>query len=178
MTHAETAKGRTMIKTGRSLLLAVLIIGTVGCDRVTKHVAQESLEGMPVQSYFGDTIRLDYAENTGGFLSMGANLRPALRSAIFSLGTGLMLVALLIVAINFRRRTWCLVGACLALAGGVSNLFDRIANGAVIDFLNVGLGDHLRTGIFNVADVAILAGICIIVSSRPAFDHLKRPSEI
>jgi signal peptidase II len=46
----------------------------------------------------------------------------------------------------------------LLLAGGVGNLIDRInQNGHVTDFLNVGIGP-VRTGIFNVADMAIMAG--------------------
>jgi len=36
-------------------------------------------------------------------------------------------------------------------------------HGAVVDFLNIGFGDHLRTGIFNVADVAVVLGICILM---------------
>jgi signal peptidase II len=48
------------------------------------------------------------------------------------------------------------------LAGGISNLVDRIALGRVIDFLNVGIGPF-RTGIFNVADVAIMAGIAVLL---------------
>jgi len=46
----------------------------------------------------------------------------------------------------------------LILGGGLSNLYDRIAYGKVVDFMNMGIGD-LRTGIFNVADMFILAGI-------------------
>jgi len=34
--------------------------------------------------------------------------------------------------------------------------------GSVIDFLNVGIGP-IRTGIFNVADMAIMAGIGIFL---------------
>jgi signal peptidase II len=41
---------------------------------------------------------------------------------------------------------------------------DRISSGTVIDFLNVGVGS-LRTGIFNVADMAITLGSGIIVVS-------------
>ena len=48
------------------------------------------------------------------------------------------------------------------LAGGLSNLVDRIAMGSVIDFLNIGIGP-IRTGIFNVADVAIMAGIALLL---------------
>ena len=48
-------------------------------------------------------------------------------------------------------------------AGGFSNLFDRIAyNGYVVDFFNIGI-NGLRTGIFNVADVAIMAGAFLLL---------------
>jgi lipoprotein signal peptidase len=40
-----------------------------------------------------------------------------------------------------------------------------MTHGAVVDFLNVGLGDHLRTGIFNFADVAVFLGICVLIFS-------------
>ena len=47
--------------------------------------------------------------------------------------------------------------------GGLSNLIDRlIYDGRVTDFLNVGIGS-LRTGIFNLADMAILAGALLLV---------------
>ena len=53
-------------------------------------------------------------------------------------------------------------GLLLFLAGGVSNLIDRVTLGRVIDFLNVGIGP-LRTGIFNIADMAIIAGVVILI---------------
>ena len=53
-------------------------------------------------------------------------------------------------------------GLLLFLAGGTSNLIDRVTLGRVIDFLNVGIG-QLRTGIFNVADMAIVAGVVILI---------------
>jgi signal peptidase II len=37
--------------------------------------------------------------------------------------------------------------------------------GSVVDFMNVGVGSF-RTGIFNVADVAILAGIGLLLAER------------
>jgi len=52
------------------------------------------------------------------------------------------------------------------LAGGIGNLIDRLFhNGLVIDFLNVGIGP-IRTGIFNVADMAIMAGFGILLLYR------------
>jgi len=86
----------TITKATRSLLLLTLIVATVGCDRVTKHIASESLAGTPGRSLFGDIVRLEYAENTGGFLSIGANLGPRVRTAIFTIDTGLILMVVLI----------------------------------------------------------------------------------
>jgi signal peptidase II len=53
----------------------------------------------------------------------------------------------------------------LFVAGGLSNLIDRVAMGTVIDFLNVGIGSF-RTGIFNVADVAIMVGAAMLIADR------------
>jgi signal peptidase II len=54
----------------------------------------------------------------------------------------------------------------MLLGGGLSNLFDRIAYGGyVLDFLNVGIGP-LRTGIFNVADMFIMAGVFVMLFSE------------
>jgi len=51
----------------------------------------------------------------------------------------------------------------LILAGGSSNLIDRFFNdGYVVDFINLGAG-QIRTGIFNVADIAITVGVLMLV---------------
>ena len=66
------------------------------------------------------------------------------------------------MAARFRLSGPALVGLALYFAGGASNLVDRVMHGSVIDFMNVGVGP-LRTGIFNVADMAILLGVAIFV---------------
>ena len=43
------------------------------------------------------------------------------------------------------------------IEGDAIHLVDRLTYGMVIDFMNVGIGP-LRTGIFNVADMAIMLG--------------------
>ncbi len=75
-----------MTKVGRTVVLLALVATTIGCDRVTKHIAMTSLEDAPSRSFFADLVRLEYAENTGGFLSLGANLPPAVRAVIFEIG--------------------------------------------------------------------------------------------
>ena len=55
-------------------------------------------------------------------------------------------------------------GLSLFCGGCLSNLFDRIAFEGVIDFLNFGLSGF-RPYIFNLADIAIGAGIIIAILS-------------
>ena len=55
-------------------------------------------------------------------------------------------------------------------AGGASNWIDRVMHGSVIDFMNVGIGPF-RTGIFNVADMAIMLGTGIVVFAGCRFDR-------
>lgn len=147
----------------RRLALLVVILATIGCDRVTKHLAETTLEEMPDRSYLADTIRLGYTENTGGFLSIGANLPPVARTILFTLGTGVVLCALALLLVRRPDAAWSSVGLALFVAGGASNWIDRVIRGSVVDFLNVGIGP-VRTGIFNVADVAIMIGLgCFVI---------------
>ncbi len=147
---------------GARLVLAVAIALTISCDRATKHLAVTTLAGASGRSFLADTVRLEYVENAGGFLSLGADLPPAVRTGFFTIGTGVALVAAVAGAIVFRWTGWPLVGLSLFVAGGASNWVDRVVRGSVIDFINVGYGP-LRTGIFNVADVAIMLGVGIVV---------------
>lgn len=152
-------------RSGARLAIIVAIISTIGCDRATKQIAATSLAGAPTRSFLADTVRLEYVENSGGFLSLGAHLPPLLRMAVFTIGTGLALLAVVAAAIRFRWSGWPLAGLSLFVAGAGSNWIDRVTRGSVIDFMNVGIGP-LRTGIFNVADIAIMLGIGIIMFSE------------
>ena len=143
--------------------LALLVLGTsVGCDQVTKRIATATLMGQRVKSYAGDLVRLEYARNRGAFLSLGANLPDSVRYWLFTVGVGLFLLYLLYVTLTQPRFTTAQRCALLLMVGGgVSNAWDRFAAGLVTDFMNLGIGS-LRTGIFNVADLAIVGGVAIM----------------
>jgi signal peptidase II len=149
------------------VVVAITLLTCVGCDQATKAVAKEYLPRNEVLSFARDTFRLQYAENKGAFLSIGASLPENVRGLLFTVGIGAIvfgiLGCLLFVPALPHATT---VALSLIAGGGLSNLIDRIAYGGyVIDFLNIGLGG-LRTGIFNIADVAIMVGaISLIVRS-------------
>jgi signal peptidase II len=132
--------------------------------RVRRCGAQHALSGAGGFSLAGDTVRFELAANFGAFLSVGDSLPPALRDALLLFGVPLLLVVFCVFALrepNIDSRQICALG--LVVGGGLANWLDRLLHGgAVTDFVSLGLGP-LRTGIFNVADVAIVAGVLLLL---------------
>jgi signal peptidase II len=144
-------------RTSRSSAVAIIVL-TLIADQVTKALARAKLMHAGRLSYLGDLFRFEYAENRGAFLSLGASMDDHWRAIIF---TGLVTIGVaFLLFLTFRnRQPRHQLPFALISAGGIGNLIDRyVFDGAVTDFMNVGIG-KLRTGIFNIADMVILGGI-------------------
>jgi signal peptidase II len=153
-----------MARLQRVIVLVAVLFLIVGCDQTTKSVAQSQLRGEDPISLFNNMLLFKYAENSGAFLSLGANLSPTAQQWLFVILVSVILLALLVYILKNLQKfsLMVLVALTLFLAGGVGNLIDRLLNeGRVIDFMNLGIG-NLRTGIFNVADMALMAGLAMI----------------
>ena len=163
MAGRRAAFGHVMKKGKRLSYLAAVVFMVVVVDQVSKYLAIQLLADKGIISLLSDSVRFLLAENRGGFLSLGANLPEGLRRAIFLPITGVLLLAFFLYTIYDEKMNRMILSAsALVIGGGVGNLLDRgFRDGIVIDFVNVGIG-NLRTGIFNVADMAILGG-CIML---------------
>jgi signal peptidase II len=148
-----------MKTTKRATIIFLIVISCVGCDQVTKTIAKHTLPKFETFSFLNDTLRLQYAENQGAFLSLGATIPENIRYLILTClvaGFTVTLLAYLLKSKGMKHSTTAALS--LILAGGTGNLIDRIFNkGRVIDFLNMGIGP-IRTGVFNIADIAITIG--------------------
>jgi signal peptidase II len=145
------------------IVVFLILFSCVGCDQTTKAAARRYLPRNEIFSFAGDTLRLQYAENKGAFLSMGSALPEKTRGFLFTAGAGAFIFAALCYLLVSPLPRATAVALSLVCGGGCGNLIDRIAHGGyVIDFLNVGVGG-LRTGIFNIADMAIMAGALLMV---------------
>ncbi len=153
-----------MRKLQRIAILLFVMLVSVGCDQATKSVAQETLAGREPVVFLNGMVRLQYAENPGAFLSLGAGLPSKAQHWIFVVLVALILggVVFFMFRSSLKMHILSLVGLALFAGGGLGNLIDRLTNdGRVIDFMNVGIGP-VRTGIFNVADMALMAGIGLL----------------
>lgn len=154
----------------RLILVSLVMAGTVGCDQATKQLAISQLRGEPAQSFLGGILRLTFAENPGAFLGLGGSLSRPVQFWLLTAGVGLLLLSMLFYVVTSRQlRRLHVVAIALIVGGGVSNWIDRLMNdGRVVDFMNLGIGS-LRTGIFNVADVAIMFGAgLLLLAAREA----------
>ena len=156
----------------RVIVIILVSLACAGCDQGTKLLASNYLPKNETFSYLYDTVRIVYTENTGAFLGLGELLPENTRFILFTVLVGFFLASLFIyLTYNSKLNLLSVTGLSLILGGGASNLYDRITNeGAVIDFLNIGVG-AIRTGIFNVADMAIMLGAVLVM-----FSHSKHNS--
>lgn len=154
-----------MNKIPRFVLISCVQLGCIGCDQTTKLVATSVLENSP-KTFLDDTVRLQLARNSGAFLGLGDSLPTFWKNTLFCFAISGFLFTLLVWTLRSKQLpSRVTIALALSVAGGLSNLFDRLRSGGyVVDFLNVGLGP-IRTGIFNVADMAIMGGALILLVS-------------
>jgi signal peptidase II len=160
----------------RLVLLAVLLSLTAGCDQAAKSIARQDLKSAPARFYLGGLLRVQYTENPGAFLSLGADLPDTFRSWLFTVGVAVLVLGLLVYAVVGRRLSpVTVVALALFIGGGLGNLIDRLAyRDRVADMLQLGIGP-VRTGIFNLADVYIVAGVALLAIAGLRGD--PQPSE-
>ena len=163
---------------GRFAVFTIVTALSVTIDQVTKVIATESLKGKPAVLYFDDLFRLQWATNEGAFLSLGSSLPDAARFALLTVGVGLLLASIAVFSLVGKNLDgWQVAGYALIVSGGASNWFDRARfDGKVVDFMNLGIG-RLRTGIFNVADLAILAGIAVLLVHGWRAERLQKAAQ-
>jgi signal peptidase II len=137
--------------------LAVLAVGVVTLDQLTKHWALNALSDGGERHVIW-TLQWNLAFNKGMAFSAGQNLGPVIGVVAI-----LMVIA---IAIGVRRTSSRLaaVAGGLVAGGALGNFVDRLfrgdgwLHGRVVDFI-----DFQWFPIFNVADIAVNIGGALFV---------------
>ncbi len=148
----------------RTVLILMIVGVNIGCDQVSKNIVRKNVYFYDNIQLLGKHLTLTKVENSGAFLSLGANL-PDFAKMLFLLALPVIALILGLVFLLFKSDlpNQKLVGLCFIIGGGIGNLFDRWRYGSVTDFLHIQVG-IFQTGIFNLADVSIMVGAFIILS--------------
>ena len=98
--------------------------------------------------------------NRGAFLNAGEKVSPLVSIFSLILTIGVAAVFLFYPRENGRR----LLGLSLLLGGALSNTYDRLRRGYVVDYFSFGVRwKWLRRIVFNVSDFCILVGALLAV---------------
>jgi signal peptidase II len=147
----------------RAAIILFILALNIGCDQVSKSIVRRDLQENQVIGFVANHVTLEKVENTGAFLSLGDNLGGPVRFIILLL---LPLLAILFglgyILYKTNINKYKLLGIILIIGGGIGNLYDRLAHGSVTDFMHIDFV-IFQTGIFNVADMSIMAGMFIVL---------------
>lgn len=127
-------------------------------DQLTKRWVQQSIPLYQARPVVGEYVRIVHTENTGA--AMG--LLPE-RTTLLSI---LSVFAVFAILYYYRQiaSSSPLVATTLGmqLGGAFGNLVDRVGQGYVVDWIDVGIPGGWRFWAFNVADSSIVVGIVLV----------------
>jgi signal peptidase II len=145
---SPASAGRTRVF-ARAVAVAALVIVL---DRLAKHAVVSGIAVGDVHKFLPG-VQLVHVKNTGvafGFFSGGGALVLAL--------TLVALTALLVYFALRPERPWLWIPVGMLVGGALGNLIDRIANGAVTDFIKLPFWPA-----FNIADMSITFGVLTLL---------------
>lgn len=165
VTQTGAERGAARRSPSKPAVFALTVAVCLACDRLTKLVARRELSLEP-RSVLAGLIRLEYAENRGAFMSLGSALPDDAHLVFLFLLAAVVIGVLVVLALRGHSLNLLqFTGLSLVAAGGCGNLIDRILyHGRVVDWVSVGFG-WLRTGVFNLADVAVIGGALMFLLS-------------
>jgi len=153
----------TSNKTKRIIFIIVLLVVSIAFDQFTKLWVRGHMDYYRHYAYLHQHVMFERVYNTGAFLSLGDSLSGPLRYILLNILPLIAIVfGLYYVLTRADLNKITTVSIVLIIAGGLGNLYDRVMVGAVTDFMQLDLF-LFNTGIFNVADMFIMAGTIAII---------------
>ncbi|HEY4754035.1 MAG TPA: signal peptidase II [Candidatus Limnocylindrales bacterium] len=141
----------------RWLLFGAIAVLVIIADQLTKSWIVGSVDKGSGFSVIGDWLNFVYGENSG--ILFGMVPQSAYAFALVSL----IVIVLIVVYHRMAGRGIVMtVATGLLLGGAIGNLIDRLLYGAVIDWIDMGIGTW-RFWTYNIADAAITTSIILIL---------------
>jgi signal peptidase II len=139
------------------IALAVLV-----ADQLTKWVIASAIPLHDSRPVIPGFFRLTHVKNRGAAFGIFADSTSPMKIEVLILLSVVALVVVLMLLWEQPGARRIGLGLALILGGALGNLFDRLAHGSVVDFLEFYLrGFHWPA--FNVADSAIVMGAGLLV---------------
>ena len=141
----------------KSIIIGIIILVIIiFLDQITKMILiDKNINIIP------GFLRFNYTENIGVAFNIGSNY------IVMIMLVDIIILGLIIKFIKENELNLkILLSLFIILAGGISNLVDRLFRGYVVDFIDINLFNFPS---FNLADISIVLGIialvCVILKS-------------
>ena len=163
------------------MILAALSGFIVTLDQATKmyiHTQFSLGESLPVIHNFFD---ITYVRNKGAAFGIFSTLPEAFREPFFLIFPPIAMVIILFILRQMPQEERAQVLALAGVFGGaLGNYLDRLQLGYVVDFLDFHWANVYRFPAFNVADMAIVVSVTVLLiklflEAREEFQAKKQP---
>ena len=137
------------------IIYPVIAAAVIALDQLTKYFVRANMQPADSIPVIGNWLRILYVRNTGTAFSMFAG-----NKWITVVLTSVLIAACIVFVIK-EAASGSKVTAILltfVIAGGVSNLIDRLTLGYVTDMISCG-----SFAVFNVADIGVTCGCFLTV---------------
>ncbi len=147
------------MKPRRVALVAAIALVVFGLDRLTKTIVASALPLGGSVDVAGPYVRITHVRNTGAAFG----LLPE-RTTLLSILSVVAVIAILYYYRQLAARSPFIAATLgMQLGGAFGNLIDRLGQGYVVDFVDVGFDPTPRFWAFNVADSSIVVGILFVI---------------
>jgi signal peptidase II len=150
------------IKFQERLPYLVLVVLILILDRSTKSWIQNQFNLNESVSVIDGFFNITYVRNTGVAFGIFSSISSPVKSLLLSIFTAIAALAVIGYSLRSPVGNRLLQAAlALVLGGALGNLYDRIAYGYVVDFLEFYVGAY-HWPAFNVSDSAITIGVVLL----------------
>lgn len=133
-----------------------MIICIICIDQIVKLTVVNNLYNSSMTILKG-ILDFTYIENTGGAYGIGNG------NIVMFIIINVIIIALITKFVISNKKEidrYTLVSLGLIIAGGASNLIDRIFRGFVVDYID--FSPLIKFPVFNIADICIVVGALMI----------------
>jgi len=140
-----------------------LMIAIVLADQLTKALVRADIPVDSSREVIGSFLNLTHVRNSGAAFGLLNGVDFPYKSIVLALAATVALMGIAwYAARGAAHQLVARIGLAMIMAGAVGNLIDRLAFGAVVDFVDVVFGTwHFWA--FNVADAAITLGVTALI---------------
>ena len=159
----------------------LIAAGVVLVDRASKWLVGRNITLHDSLTVVPGFFRFTHVENRGAAFGLFSDSPSEWKVTVLILFS---LIALVVVSAllwkNSHSMTVTGFGLALIMGGALGNLWDRLLEGHVVDFLDFSLGGY-HWPAFNVADSAIVMGALLLVTeilfAKPAAEKKPAPAK-